>query len=74
MSGPQAEIRSWRAWACFHLAQHALPAAWYPPDGRQLAREGIWLPGWQAALNRLHAFGWPGEADAALLALDDATA
>ncbi|MCU0782262.1 MAG: hypothetical protein MUF04_14350 [Akkermansiaceae bacterium] len=73
MSGPQAEIRSWRAWTCFHLAQRVLPAAWYPPDTRQLAREGIWQPGCHAALNRLRTLGWPGEAGAALRALDDAT-
>lgn len=73
MSGAQPELRTWRAWTCFHLARHALPAAWYPPDGRQLAREGLWLPGWQAATGRLHALGWPGEAAAALLALEDAT-
>jgi hypothetical protein len=49
MSGPKAEIRAWRAWLCFHLAEKCLSAAEYPRDGQQIAREGLWIPSYQRA-------------------------
>lgn len=40
-----AALRKRRAWACFWLARKVLvPAGDFPMDGRQLAREGIWVP------------------------------
>jgi hypothetical protein len=60
MSGPRAEIRAWRAWACFHIAEKVLPAG-HPRDGRQIAREGIRVPGWNAVIAAIHRGGWPGE-------------
>jgi hypothetical protein len=33
VSGPRSEIRAWRAWLCFHLAEKGLPAARFPRDG-----------------------------------------
>ncbi|NQX01306.1 hypothetical protein HQ447_11670 [bacterium] len=51
MSGPRAEIRSWRAWLCFHLAEQTLNPAEYPRDGQQIAREGLWIPSFQRALH-----------------------
>lgn len=62
MSGPRPEPRRWRAWACLHLAEGILPCASYGRDGRQLAREGLWVPGARRALAGLHRHGWPGEA------------
>lgn len=62
MSGPRAEIRAWRAWLCFHLAERVLPGAGYPRDGRQIAREGLWIPGIPRVLVAVAAAGWPGEA------------
>ncbi len=62
MSGPRGAIRSWRAWLCMHLAEQILPPCGFPRDGRQLAREGLWIPSHHAALNALARHGWPGEA------------
>lgn len=65
MSGPRAAIRSSRAWLCFHLAETVLPAPIRPRDGRQLAREGLWIPGFAQALNRVARDGWKNEASIA---------
>ncbi len=62
MSGPRVEIRSWRAWACFHLAGNILDRADYPRDGEQIAREGLWIPTLQRASREVSETGWPGEA------------
>ena len=61
ISGPRAEIRSWRAWLCFHLAEKILDRAEYPRDGEQIAREGLWIPSLQRALDGVSKNGWPGE-------------
>ena len=61
VSGPRRVVRSWRAWGCFHLAEEILPRAEYPRDGEQIAREGLWIPGYQRALNEIAAQGWAGE-------------
>jgi hypothetical protein len=60
MSGPRSEIRSWRAWLCLHLAERILPHG-YPRDGRQLAREGLWIPGLPRCLSAIRHLGWDGE-------------
>lgn len=59
--GPHRELRAWRAWYCLHLAEAELPAAGFPRDGRQIAREGIWIPRRKRCLAELAARGWPGE-------------
>jgi hypothetical protein len=63
MSGPRAEIRSWRAWAAMHLAEKILGSAGFPRDGRQIVREGLWIPGREAAIHAIDLHGWPGEAE-----------
>ncbi len=63
MSGPRAEIRSWRAWLCFHLAEKTLSG--FPRDGEQLAREGLWIPGVRRTLHEVSAKGWEAEAKVA---------
>lgn len=68
MSGPRPEVRSWRAWCGLHLAERVLPLADYPRDGRQVAREGLWIPGFHASLGAIARFGWAGEVDAVRLA------
>lgn len=68
MSGPRAEIRIWRAWICFHLAERILPPG-FDRDGRQMVREGIWIPGIHIATAMIHRLGWPGEADCVCAAL-----
>lgn len=65
MSGPRAELRGWRAWLCFHLAERVLPRPEFPRDGRQLAREGLWIPGVAAVLAALARLGWAGEREMA---------
>ena len=62
MSGPGATLRSWRAWGCMHLAEQLLPAGDFPRDGRQICREGLWIPGWRCSLAALARLGWPNEA------------
>ncbi len=71
MSGPRAEIRAWRAWFCMHLAERLLAPGGFPRDGRQLAREGLFVPTMGSALAHLARIGWPGEARQAWVALDD---
>ncbi|WAC21343.1 hypothetical protein OVA24_08085 [Luteolibacter sp. SL250] len=61
MSGPRAEIRVLRAWACFHLASSVLDPANYPRDGVQIAREGLWIPGRERVFNGIRRFGWKNE-------------
>lgn len=61
MSGPRSEVRMWRAWCCHHVAARILGGA-ASRDGRQIAREGLWIPGPGLSLARLAALGWPGEA------------
>lgn len=53
MAGPRAELRAWRAWLCFHLAERVLNSTEYPRDGEQIAREGLWIPSYQRALNEV---------------------
>lgn len=61
ISGPRAEIRAWRAWLCFHLAEKILDRSAYPRDGEQIAREGLWIPSLMRALNEVAEKGWLGE-------------
>ena len=45
MSGPRREVRVVRAWKCFHIARRVLAGRGdFPLDGRQIAREGIFIP------------------------------
>jgi hypothetical protein len=69
MSGERAEIRSWRAWLCLHLAERILPDAGFPRDGSQIAREGLWIPGFSATLASVSEMGWRQEAEIARHAL-----
>lgn len=63
MSGPRAELRTWRAWGCFHLSAALLPAADYPRDERQIEREELAIPEWLETLEQLASLGLPGESD-----------
>jgi len=45
MSGPRKEARIAHAWKCFHLSRRVLEGMGdFPLDGRQIAREGIFIP------------------------------
>ncbi len=61
VSGERKEIRSWRAWACFHLSRGFLPAEEFPPDHEQIEKEQLVIPGWKEAAQRLQEDGWEGE-------------
>jgi hypothetical protein len=63
VSGERREIRSWRAWACFHLSRRLLPVAEFPVDAEQVAREGVVFPDWEEVLGRIGSGGWAGEAE-----------
>jgi hypothetical protein len=63
MSGPNKELRSWRAWACFHLAEKVLPADEYPRDDRQIEQENLLIPDWQKTISEIQERGIVGEAE-----------
>jgi len=65
MSGDRAEIRSWRAWLCFHLSERVLPRADFPRDGSQISHEGLWIPSLARSLAAVAKLGWPDEAEIA---------
>jgi GNAT superfamily N-acetyltransferase len=44
MVEPNKELRTWRAWACWYLAQVILPEAEYPADQKQIREEQIVEP------------------------------
>ena len=53
MSGPRAGLRSWRAWACFHLAKQVLPESDFPIDHEQVETEALVLPHLEEVLENL---------------------
>ncbi len=59
--GPRAEIRAWRAWVCFHMAEEILGRIAFPRDGIQLVREGLWIPQRSRAVAEVTARGWNAE-------------
>ena len=63
VSGERKEVRSWRAWACFHLSRAVLPMDEFPPDEEQIAKEKIVFPGWGEVVGRIREMGWKGESD-----------
>ena len=63
VSGERKEIRSWRAWACFHLARQVLPGGAFPVDAEQVEKERLEIPGWEAVLGEIRWGGWKGEAE-----------
>lgn len=62
--GERREPRSWRAWACLHLAEDILPPGGFPRDLEQIAREGIAVPEVEEVARHLGRWGWPGECEA----------
>lgn len=53
MSGPRAGLRSWRAWACLHLARLVLPESEFPLDQDQIITESLILPDLTEVLENL---------------------
>lgn len=63
VSGVRKEIRSWRAWACFHLSRRLLPEEEFPIDAVQIEKESLEIPEWDEVLDRIRSGGWQGEAE-----------
>lgn len=63
MRGAESQVRIWRAWVCFHLAEKILEAGQFPRDGHQIAREGLWIPGKSRAVREVSERGREGELD-----------
>lgn len=63
VSGLRKEIRSWRAWACFHLSRSILNAAEFPSDWEQVEREKLIFPEWSTVVEEIEKSGWRGEAE-----------
>lgn len=53
MSGPNQDLRVWRAWACFHLAESVLPNNEFPRDAQQITREDLKIPDVATCMNHL---------------------
>jgi hypothetical protein len=64
VSGERKEIRSWRAWACFHLARAVLPGEAFPVDAQQIEKERLEIRGWEEVAEAIRQGGWPGEVEA----------
>ena len=63
MSGPRAELRTWRAWACHAIAVRILAAEEFPDDEEQIANEGVAVPDLEEIRGQLVRLGLPGEAE-----------
>ena len=64
MSGPRAEIRTWRAWACFAIASKVLPHSEFPEDEEQILNEGLIIPSDSQIELNLKSLGLPRESNA----------
>ncbi len=63
MSGPRAELRCWRAWACYAIASRILPHSGFPHDVEQVEAEALAMPGEQEIVGMLGDIGLSGEAE-----------
>ena len=61
MVPPRREQRSWRAWACWSLAEQLLPPDSFPPDSLQIETESVVEPSRQQIAEGLETYGIPGE-------------
>ncbi len=62
MSGPRAQLRTWRAWACYAIASRILPHSDFPHDVEQVENELLVMPNEQEIAIKLDALGLFGEA------------
>ncbi|MFC7336641.1 hypothetical protein ACFQY0_05595 [Haloferula chungangensis] len=63
VSGANVELRSWRAWACYHLSAAVLDHADFPPDMEQVEREGIVVPEIREVIEEIRQRGTKGESE-----------
>lgn len=57
MSGKNPELRTLRAWLCFHMAEKVLPQEDFPRDLEQITKEDLVIPSLTELLAALHALG-----------------
>ena len=69
--GQCVELRSWRAWACFHLSATVLSDEEFPPDRLQIETERLILPDDQEVSESLRQYGLAGEAELFELIMDE---
>ncbi len=55
MSGPNSELRTWRAWACFTIAEHVLSSGDFPRDELQIKNEALSIPSINQVMQHLPA-------------------
>ncbi len=60
-NAPLAELRVWRAWSCFHIAQTILNDQDYPIDTKQLRTKHLVIPSKQEVESNIHKLGLPHE-------------
>lgn len=59
MSGPRAEVRTLRAWACFYLAEKC--GLGFSRDQEQIDKEKILIPSLDEIVAGIEGRGWLGE-------------
>ena len=69
MVEPNKELRTWRAWACWYLAQLILPEAEFPSDQKQIREEQIVEPTQGQIAAHLHRLSPARDEDTWRLAL-----
>ena len=69
MVEPRKELRTWRAWACWHMARILLPHM--AADEVQLEAEGVIEPSEQVIFDHLHRLGHPTEPQDWLLLVNE---
>ncbi|MGJ8676552.1 MAG: hypothetical protein ACSHX0_03450 [Akkermansiaceae bacterium] len=62
VSGDLKDLRSWRAWACFHLAEQVLEAREFPRDLLQIEKEKLIIPSWDDVMLHMERLASAGEA------------
>ena len=70
MSGPRAQLRTWRAWACYAIASRILPHSDFPHDVEQVENELLVMPKEQEIAIKLDELGLVGEAQLWLHSLE----
>jgi hypothetical protein len=71
MTAPHRELRTWRAWACWHLSGLLLSEAEFPVDEKQICEEGLTLPSYELILEKLSALSPCDDVEQWLLAVRD---
>ena len=62
MNNPRKQLRTWRAWACFIIAESVLPRDDFPRDEEQIKNEKLVIPDKTFVAMNLKEYGLIGEA------------